>query len=139
MRTILAFLFGSVAFCSTALADLDKYQKEGLSQTKSFLKNPSERQKAVDADPHAKDIDEKAGALAGTPENKEQMYDVASQLIEKIAAEANGDPAKMQEMMAEAQKNPEAFYNKYFDDAQKAKVRDIAKKSESSKPGLNRK
>ena len=118
-----------------AFAGLDADQKKGLEQTKTFLKNKGERQKEIDKDPKAKDIDNKVDALAGTPENKEEMYDLASQLVEKIALEANGDADKMQRMLMEAQKNPKAFYEKYFDESQKSKVRGLATKIEGGSTG----
>ena len=118
-----------------AFAGLDADQKKGMEQTKTFLTNKSGRQKEIDKDSKAKDIDNKVDALAGTPENKEEMYDLAAQLVEKIAAEANGDADKMQRMLLEAQKNPKAFYEKYFNESQKAKVRGLATKIEGGSAG----
>jgi hypothetical protein len=120
-------------------AELDKDQQEGLKQTQDLLNNPAERQKAVDADPHAKDVDNKVNALAGSKENKDEIYGIASEVFQKVAAESNGDPAKMQKLLEEAQKNPQAFYDKYFNDADKARVRGVANKIQSDKPSLNNK
>jgi hypothetical protein len=120
----------------SAFADLDKDQRQGLKDTQELLRSPKDRAAAIAKDPKAKDIDDKAGALAGTPENKDEMYDIAAQLVEKIALQANGDPNKMQQLMIEAQKDPKAFYDKYFDDTQKAKVRGLANKIESNKPSI---
>jgi hypothetical protein len=117
----------------SAFADLDKDQRQGITDTQSMLKNSAARKKAIANDPKAKEIDDKAGALAGSAANKDEMYDLAAQLVEKIAVEANGDPNKMQMMMLEAQKDPKAFYEKYFDDKQKAKVRGLATKIEGTK------
>ena len=121
-----------------AYAKLDGPQTEALQQTKHLLKNPSARQKAADRDPKAKDADNKVSALAGSTENKEEIYDLASQLMEKIVKETNGDPEKMQKLMLEAQSNPEAFYKKYFNKDQQAKVRGIATKITADSPKIDK-
>jgi hypothetical protein len=120
----------------SAFADLDKDQRQGIQDTQHLLKTPAARAKAIAHDPKAKEIDDKAGALAGSAQNKDEMYDLAAQLVEKVAAQANGDPEKMQQLMMEAQKDPKAFYEKFFDDKQKAKVRGLANKIEGDKPGI---
>lgn len=121
---------------SSARADLDSSQKEGLKKTQDLLTNSKERDKALANDPKAKDIDAKAGALAGSSANKEEMYSISSELIEKIVKQTDGDPAKMQQLLNEAQKDPKAFYEKYFDDGQKSRVRNLATKIEGNKVGV---
>jgi len=115
----------------TAYADLDADQRHGLKQTKDMLNNPSERQKAIAKDPKAKDMDDKVSALAGTSQNKDEIYGIAAQLMEKIAQETNGDPEKMQLLMLEAQKNPEAFYRSILTTSKKPKF--VASPRRSSK------
>jgi hypothetical protein len=119
--------------------NLDKDQQAALQQTKDLLRDSKQRQVEINKDPKATDIDKKVDALAGTAKNKDEMYDIAAQLMDKIAVEAQGDPAKMQELMIEAQKNPEAFYNKYFDSAQKDHVRNLATKIEKNQPVMGSK
>jgi hypothetical protein len=137
MRLLLILMF--IIASPAIYADLDGNQQKALRDTQDLLKNPTERQKAINKDPRAKDVDSKAEALAGSQENKENMYGLAAQLMEKIATETNGDPEKMQQLMLEAQQNPQAFYNKYFDANQRDKVRDIANKAQGAKPSLDRK
>ncbi|MGZ3722019.1 MAG: hypothetical protein ACXVA9_03750 [Bdellovibrionales bacterium] len=136
MRMVVLCIF---ILSSTAFAELDQYQKTGLQQTQGLLRDSKTRDEAVRKDPKAADVDRKTELLTGSKENKDATYDLAAQLIEKIAIEADGDPSKMQEMMKEAQSNPEAFYKKYFDEGQKAKVRDIANKAKGTGPALNNK
>lgn len=107
--------------------------QNAAKETQEFLKNKKERDSWVQKNEKAKDADQKAEALAGAG-GKEQMYDIAGELTQKIAAETGGDPEKMQKLLLEAQKNPEAFYKKYFDESQKAKVRGMAGKIENDKP-----
>lgn len=50
--------------------------------------------------------------------------------MENLSKEANGDPEKMQQMLLEAQKNPEAFYKKMSPE-QRAQIQGLVKKIES--------
>ncbi len=120
----------------SAHADLDKDEKQGLEDTKAMLKNSSARDKAIKGNAKAMETDAKVSALAGNGANKEEIYDLASQIMEKITVEANGDPNKMQAMMLEAQKNPQGFYDKYFTAEQKAKVQGVSGKIERSKSSI---
>ena len=133
MRKIIAILILSHL---SAHAELDQHSQKGLNDTKALLKDPIERQKAVNADPQAKEVDAKVNALAGNEKNKEEIYDLATRLMEKITLESNGDAAKMQALLMEAQKNPQAFYDKMFSKEEKARVRGVAEKVERRKPNI---
>jgi len=109
-----------------AYADLDQHEQQGLQDTKKMLTSPQLRKEAIKNDKAAQEVDAKVEALAGSSKNKEEIYDIASQVMETITLEAKGDPEKMQKMLLEAQANPQAFYNKYFTEAQKAQVRKVA-------------
>ena len=126
-----------VTVSSSAVAELDSSQTEALTNTQKLLRNTKERNKVIAADPKAQEADAKAGALAGSNQNKEEMYDISAELMEKIANDANGDPQKMQDLLKESQKDPQAFYEKYFSDAQKARVRGLANKMEGQRPSLS--
>lgn len=115
-------------------ADLDEHQQKGLSDTKTMLKSPSEREAYLKTDKKARDVDDKVNALAGSAENKEEIYGIASQVMERLTQEANGDPEKMQRILLEAQSNPQAFYGKYFNEKDKAAVRGVSGKIQSTKP-----
>jgi hypothetical protein len=116
-----------------AQEDLDAHQQKGLQDTTNLLKSKSERDAFIRKSKNAKEADDKAGAIAGSSEGKEEIYDMSSQIFEKITQESKGDPAKMQQLLEDAQKNPEAFYNKYFTSEQKARLKKIADKSDSKK------
>lgn len=121
-----------------AWADLDEHEQQGLKDTQRLLTHPGERNAAIKGDKNALETDQKVEALTGSGQNKEEIYDIASKVMEKITVEAKGDPEKMQRMLLEAQGNPEAFYNKYFGDSEKSRVRslahDIEKKGTAVKP-----
>lgn len=117
----------------SAYAELDQHSQKGLDDTKALLSNPSERQKAINADPKAKETDAKVSALSGNGKNKEEIYDLASKVMEKITVESGGDAAKMQALLLEAQRNPQAFYDKMFSAEEKARVRGVAEKIERTR------
>jgi hypothetical protein len=109
-----------------AYAELDKDQTQGLKDTQRLLTNPTERNAAIKGDKKALDVDQKVEALTGSGKNKEEIYDIAAKVMEAIAVESKGDPEKMQQLLMEAQSNPQAFYSKYFSEADKARVRNLA-------------
>lgn len=111
---------------SPAFAQLDKDQEQGLKDTKEFLKNSKERQDWINKNAPAKDVDNKVESLAGSKQNKDEIYGIAADVMDKLTRDAKGDPAAMQKILDEAQGNPEAFYNKYFDEASKQRVRGVA-------------
>ncbi len=91
-----------------------------------MLTNPSERNAAIKNDKKALETDAKVEALTGSGKNKEEVYDIAAKVMEAITVESKGDPAKMQQMLLEAQSNPQAFYNKFFSEDDKNRVRNLA-------------
>ena len=106
--------------------ELGVHERQGLQDTKEFLKSPEQRKEYLEKDKKAKEADDKASALAGSAKNKEEMYGIASEVLEKIVNETKGDPQKMQQLLQEAQTNPQKFYEKYFDENAKARVRGVA-------------
>lgn len=106
--------------------ELGAHEKKGLEDTKSFLHSPEQRKEFIDKNKAAKDVDDKVSALAGSSKNKEDMYGISSEVLEKLVNETKGDPQKMQLILQEAQSNPQKFYEKYFDENAKARVRGVA-------------
>lgn len=127
-----------LALIQVSNAQLGPHETQGLKDTKEFLVNPKDRQQYVDKDPKAKDVDMKVESLAGSKENKEAIYGIAADVMEKLTHETKGDPALMQKILQEAQTNPTAFYEKYFDEKSRQKVRgvaaDIEKQGVTAKP-----
>lgn len=132
MRILLVLLY----VCISAYADLDSSQTEGLKETQTMMTNRKAREEAIKRDPKAKEIDAKAGILAGTQGNKEEMYSLSADLLEKIAKETGGDPVKMQQLLLDAQKDPKAFYEKYLDAKEQARVRGLATKIQGHGAGV---
>ena len=119
-----------------AQADLDQHQTKGLDDTKAFLKNSAERNAFIKGDKKAQEVDQKVDALTGGGANKEEVYGISADVMDKLTHEANGDPEKMQAILQEAAKNPEAFYNKYFDEGAKSRVRGVAGKIDQKKTAV---
>lgn len=117
-----------------AHADLDQHDEQGLRDTQQFLKTPKDREEFLKTDPKARSVDKKVESLSGSSKNKEEIYGIAADVFEKIVRETNGDTQKMQKLLEEAQANPEKFYQKYFDDNAKARVRGVATDIERHQP-----
>jgi hypothetical protein len=112
--------------------DLDVHGKKGLEDTQKLMRSKSERDKAIKGDKQAEDVDAKVDALVGSDKNKDEIYDISAGVLEKVAAEAKGDPDKMQMLLQEAQANPQKFFEKYFSAEQKARVRGLARDIEKN-------
>lgn len=114
-------------FTSFVQAQMESSSQEAFQQTAEVLKDPSQRNKAFAENPKYKEGEKGADMLVrGNEAQKQQLYEMAAEVLQKLAEKANGDPVKMQAITAEAQKNPEKFMNEYFSEAQKKQVRDLA-------------
>ena len=106
----------------------------GLSQTQETLRNPTKRsaaikeggEQAVKADQF---IDQAFGNDSAT---KQSVYDLAAEVMKTLEERGDQDPEKMNKILLEAAKNPQAFL-KSLPTAQKNKVRDIAEQVEQKK------
>lgn len=127
MRVLLASL---ILIQLSAHADLDNHEQQGLKDTKQLLTNPKERNEIIKTDKTASEVDKKVEALTGSGKDKEELYGIASEVMEKIAIESKGDSQKMQQLLLEAQANPQKFYEKYFSAAQKTRVKNLASEIE---------
>ncbi len=130
MRLLITFLI--LIPLGASADDLSEHDSKALQDTKSFLKDRSSRDAFIKNDKKAKDVDAKVEALAGSGQTKEEIYGLAAEVLERIVAETKGDPQKMQQLLLEAEQNPQQFYQKYMNDRQKAKVREIATDIEKS-------
>jgi hypothetical protein len=106
--------------------------EESLQKAQNLLKDPAARKKALEEKPSAKAADEQAGKAAGSEANKEEMYGLASEIMETITKLSGGDPQKMAQLLTEAAANPEAFAAK-LPPEQQAKLKALAEKAEQAK------
>jgi hypothetical protein len=120
----------SLLIACQALADgaskpkLDTASKTALRETQQMMVNPAMRQKALEADPQAKAVDSQARAAVGD-QNTAAVYDLAADIMGSLTEEAGGDPAKMLELLQQAQQNPEALIRKMTPE-QRAKLKALS-------------
>lgn len=88
---------------------LDKYSQEALEKTQKLLTDPAQRQKAIATDQKAQAVHKQVEMVSGSPQNTDKMYQMAAEIMKTVAVQANGNPAKMQELMMQAQRDPAAF------------------------------
>jgi hypothetical protein len=134
----LGLIGATISFGHVQAQELGVHESKGLKDTKRMLLDPNERAKAIKGDARAEEAHAKAESLAGSQANTEEMYAISAGLMDKITKETGGDPVKMQQLLNEAQKNPQAFYNRYMSDEERARVRslsnDIQKRSPAAPP-----
>jgi hypothetical protein len=94
---------------SNTASALDAADEEALKKTQELLQNPALRQKTLEKDADAARADQKVRELGVTEENSEEIYSITSDIAATLIREADGDPAKLQEMIQKAIQNPEAF------------------------------
>ncbi len=110
----------------------DQAYQEALSKTQNLLRNSKERQGALDTK-EAKSADNVAEITAlGDPAAKDQVYNIAADLMPWLVAQTEGDPKKMMEIIAEAQKNPQAFLQK-LPEAERKKIGNLTRHIEAKK------
>jgi hypothetical protein len=104
-------LLALVFVASLGLADeLDAASQDALEQTQRLLTTPALRKQA------------------GAPEHSDEMYGLASDIFEDMVKQAGGDPLKLQQMVIEAQKNPQAFAKK-LSPSQRAQIKGMAERA----------
>lgn len=109
MKTYLFILAGTIIFAVTANA-----QNSAMRDAQEFLSSPAKRRELIQKNPQAQQVDSKVDSMANTPEEKEELYNTAGQILQIIQQQAQGDPARMQRLLQEAQQNPEEFHRKYL-------------------------
>ena len=90
---------------------LDPSSATALQQTQQLLRDPAKRNAAIQADPNAKAVDQNVRAFTGNAENTDELYGISADVMKELTGGANGDPAKMSELLQKAQADPAAFEN----------------------------
>lgn len=129
--------FIAICLCATFTAsfahaeELSGIDQEALGKTTDLLKNRGEREKMKQSDAALKKVDRDVESLAGDGANKDAIYNMAAKVMEQMAKDSNGDAIKMQELIQQAQKNPQKFLES-MDESNKAMIRGIANDIEKS-------
>jgi len=120
MKTIVLFI--DLIFPTFAFADAEtrKAVKEVQDQMQSpeFHKNAAKESKA------AADVEAHVKQLSGSPENEADMYKFAAQILGNMQDKT---PQEMQEILQQAQKDPEAFANSWTPE-QKQQLKELSER-----------
>lgn len=120
-----------------AMDDNEQDMNQAVQDTQQVLKNKSERKKIIQKDSKAKSVDDNVKQLTGGDEKaQEDIYAVAAELVPYLQKMANNDPNKMMELLAEAQKDPKKFSERWPPE-QRAKLKAITEriqKQQEKKP-----
>jgi len=128
-----ALLFIIVFLGSSAYSgSLDsKGEEASLRKTQQMLMDVTARQKFLYKDKDANTVDESAKNIVNNdPKKLEELYSISSSVFEVIAKKAGGDSHKMQELMAQFQKSPEAFLSSMTPE-QRQRIKALARKISS--------
>ncbi len=106
---------------------LDAYSKEATTKTQSLLRDPKQRQSSIEKGDGKKADDYVSNLTGNNSKNSESIYDLAADVLPLLVNKANGDPAKMKEIVEEYSKNPEAFANGWSPE-QRAKLHELSLK-----------
>ena len=106
--------------------NLDTNAQQALDKTQALLRDPSQRANAAGKDSAAHDADANVSSLTkGNAQQSQEVYEISAEVMENIVKQTNGDPVKLQALLQEAQKNPQAFLNS-MSSAQQGKVHSLA-------------
>ncbi len=109
----------------SAADDLDSASTEALGKTQQLLRSQSERQQYIDKNAPAQSANKKVEDLTSNPKTQDDIYNLSSDIFGDMVKTTGGDTAKQTQMLNDAMKDPEGFYNKLTPE-QKAQVRGIA-------------
>lgn len=99
----------SMVFIQNVLADPDVDQM-ALAKTQNALRDPVQRQEEIKlGGKKAQEANDYAKGVAGNSQNLDAMYEFAARVMPKLVQETNGDPDKMQALLADMQKDPSKF------------------------------
>jgi hypothetical protein len=107
---------------------LDAASLEAVQKTQQLMTNPEERKKATQENAETSYAAQQISSLAGSAENEQDIYELASEIFGDLAKEANGDPLKIMEMLEQAKKDPNAF-GKKLTPAQREKLKALSTKA----------
>jgi len=112
--------FMTMLFCFGVQAD------QALKDTQALLNDRNQLNKVFKEDAKAREADQFAlKAVGGDTNDRDQLYQISSQILEQLTKENNQDPQKMQEQLLKATQNPEQFYKKLSPEVQN-KIKEVA-------------
>ena len=110
---------------------MDEATRSALAETQKLLGDPAALEKLMTTDAGARKADQSALALTGGGAEHRELYQIASEIFSSLVENTGGDVSKLQQLMAESQKNPEKLYEK-LTPAQKSRIKALSAKIEGS-------
>ncbi len=109
--------------------ELDSGADESARKTQELLKNPAQRNEYSEKNQSARDTDRELRRAVGSDAAAEDVYGLAADIFPELVKAANGDPVRMQEIMAQVHRNP-ASLKDYFTPEQLERLKAVASQVE---------
>jgi hypothetical protein len=122
------FLFLVLMILSSTIVKADLETQTAVQEVQKQMHNPKFHQEAAKFSPQAKQVEVQVKGLAGTPENEQEIYNLAAEILGNMK---DSSPQEMQKILEEAQRNPSSFAEK-FTPEQRKKLEEIAQKLPAS-------
>lgn len=108
--------------------ELDQASQNALRETQNLLKDPVKREAALSHDEATKTAVSNLSQTVGE-QNVNGAYNLSADIFATIVKDSNGDPAKMNEILERAQRDPSSFL-KSLSPEQQAKIKEMAERPE---------
>src|SRR5882762_7823000 len=105
------FIFAVLFYVYARAEELDSASTEALSKTQSLMQSHEDRESYFKDHSDAKAADKKIDDLTDDPATKDKLYDTSSDIFAGMVKETGGDVGKQKELLDQAAKDPEAFFN----------------------------
>lgn len=109
----------------TSHTGLDPASAEALQKTQELLRSKKQRDEIIKEDERAAWVHKQVESIGGSPENTEAIYKLSADILAEIAKEAQGDPAKMNEILKKLKNDPISLEKK-LSPKEREKLRDLS-------------
>ncbi len=113
-----------IAFWSPVLALADAETRKAVQDVQEQMKNPQFHQNAAKESKEAAAVEKHVKEISGNPQNEQEMYNLAAQVLGNMK---DMKPEEMQKMLEQAQKDPEAFMKSWTPEQQK-KLKELSER-----------
>lgn len=125
-------IFGLATLASAWAAELDSASQEALQKTQADLQNP-DLMKQADGGPAQKAALQQIDKITkGDPKKQQQIQSLGSDIFGDIVKQTDGDPAKIQSLLMNAQANPSQFFQS-LSPAQREQIQKMAAEMDGKK------
>ena len=108
--------------------------KSAVQSTKAMMTNQESREKELSKNTKALKHDQDMEANFGS-ENKEKIYSLSAETLEFLTTNLANDPKSLEELLKQAQSDPQGFYNKLSPDL-KSKIQGLSNSIERNPSNL---